>query len=94
MPLNEVKRILEKRRATLIKMLDKEKLPVEKQHQVYGAVKEIENVAVLGAGAMGAFYASKFFDAQQLSSVLVAREPRYDRLKNEVIVHRDLFTWG
>jgi len=26
-------------------------------------VKEIKNVAVIGAGAVGAFYASKFFDA-------------------------------
>jgi 2-dehydropantoate 2-reductase len=50
------------------------------------SVKEIENVAVLGAGAVGAFYASKFFDGAALSTVLVAREPRYDRLKAEGLV--------
>ena len=51
-----------------------------------GSVKEIKNIAVLGAGAMGAYYASKFFDASPLSTVLVAREPRYDRLKAEGLV--------
>jgi 2-dehydropantoate 2-reductase len=51
-----------------------------------GSVNEIKNVAVLGAGAVGAFYASKFFDAEALSTVLVAREPRYDRLKAEGLV--------
>src|SRR5271157_724335 len=35
---------------------------------------------------MGAFYASKFFDSSLLSTVLVAREPRYDRLKAEGLV--------
>ena len=49
-------------------------------------MKEIENVAVLGAGAMGAYYASRFFDAPRFSSTLLAREPRYDRLKNEGVV--------
>jgi 2-dehydropantoate 2-reductase len=49
-------------------------------------VKEIKNVAVLGAGAMGACYASKFFDASPFSTILVAREPRYDRLKKEGLV--------
>jgi 2-dehydropantoate 2-reductase len=44
-------------------------------------VTEIKNVAVLGAGAIGAVYASKFFDAPQFSTVLVARDARYDRLK-------------
>jgi 2-dehydropantoate 2-reductase len=50
------------------------------------SVKQIKNVAVLGAGAVGAFYASKFFDVSPLSTVLVAREPRYDRLKAEGLV--------
>ena len=49
-------------------------------------MKEIKRVVVLGAGAMGAFYASKFFDSSLLSTVLVAREPRYDRLKAEGLV--------
>ncbi len=46
-------------------------------------MKEIKTVAVLGAGAMGAVYASKFFDASHFSTVLVARDSRYDRLKKE-----------
>ena len=49
-------------------------------------MKEIKRVVVLGAGAMGAFYASKVFDSSLLSTVLVAREPRYDRLKAEGLV--------
>jgi 2-dehydropantoate 2-reductase len=51
-----------------------------------GSVNEIKNVAVLGAGAVGAFYASKFFEVSELSTVLVAREPRYERLKAEGLV--------
>ncbi|MFH0822783.1 MAG: ketopantoate reductase family protein [Pseudomonadota bacterium] len=49
-------------------------------------MKEINKVAILGAGAMGAAYASKFFEASSFSTVLVAREPRYDRLKAEGLV--------
>jgi ketopantoate reductase len=49
-------------------------------------VKEIKNVAVLGAGAMGAVFASRFFDASPFSAVLVARDPRYDRLRAEGLV--------
>jgi 2-dehydropantoate 2-reductase len=49
-------------------------------------VKEIKNVAVIGAGAMGAFYASKFFDASLFSTVLVARDGRYDRLRAQGLV--------
>ncbi len=49
-------------------------------------MREIKNIAVIGAGAIGAYYASKFFDAFPSSTVLVAREPRYDRLKAEGLV--------
>jgi 2-dehydropantoate 2-reductase len=49
-------------------------------------VKDIKKVAVLGAGAMGASYASRFFDAPRFSTVLVARDPRYDRLKSDGLV--------
>jgi 2-dehydropantoate 2-reductase len=49
-------------------------------------MKEINNVAILGAGAMGAFYASKFFRAFPSSTVLVARGSRYDKLKGEGLV--------
>jgi len=51
-----------------------------------GSVKEIRNVAILGAGAMGAVYASRFFDQSHFSTVLVARGPRYDRLRAEGLV--------
>jgi 2-dehydropantoate 2-reductase len=50
------------------------------------SVMEIKRVAVLGAGAVGAFYASKFFEGSELSTVLVAREPRYGRLMAEGLV--------
>jgi hypothetical protein len=44
MPIGEVQRSLERRRVSLVKILNNENLPIEKQHQVYGAIKEIENV--------------------------------------------------
>ncbi|MGO8880189.1 MAG: ketopantoate reductase family protein [Desulfomonilaceae bacterium] len=46
-------------------------------------MKEIKTVAVLGAGAMGAVYASRFFDSSLFPTVLVARDSRYDRLREE-----------
>jgi 2-dehydropantoate 2-reductase len=50
------------------------------------SVKEIERVAFLGAGAMGAAYACKFFHASSFSTVFVARDQRYDRLRAEGVV--------
>ncbi len=44
-------------------------------------MKEIKNVAILGAGAMGAAYAARFSDGPQFSPVFVARGPRYDFLR-------------
>jgi 2-dehydropantoate 2-reductase len=49
-------------------------------------MKDISKVAILGAGAMGGFFASKFFDADDISTSLVARGPRYDRLKSQGLV--------
>jgi 2-dehydropantoate 2-reductase len=49
-------------------------------------VKEIKNVAVFGAGALGAYYASRFFEASGFSTVLLARNPRYNRLKADGLV--------
>ncbi len=46
-------------------------------------MKEITTVAILGAGAMGAAYASRFFDSSLFSTVLVARDSRHERLKVE-----------
>ncbi len=50
------------------------------------SVNEIRRVAVLGAGAMGAAYAAKFFDVPRFSTVLVARDPRFERLRTQGLV--------
>jgi 2-dehydropantoate 2-reductase len=49
-------------------------------------MQEIKRVAILGAGAMGAFFAARFYDAAGFSTVLVAGGERYERLKNEGLV--------
>ena len=49
-------------------------------------MKSIKNVAVLGAGAIGASYAAMFSDASGFSTLLVAKDQRYDRLKSEGLV--------
>jgi len=46
----------------------------------------VESVAVLGAGAMGAVYASKFFDVDSSCVYLVASGERYDRLRRDGLV--------
>lgn len=45
-------------------------------------MEEIRTVAIIGAGAMGGFFASKFFDTSGFSTALVARGKRYERLKS------------
>ena len=47
---------------------------------------EIERVAILGAGAMGAFFASKFFDAGGFSTTLIAGGERRERLLRDGLV--------
>ena len=47
---------------------------------------EIKRVVILGAGAIGAVYASKFFQAADFSTALLASGPRYDRLRREGLV--------
>jgi len=47
---------------------------------------EIQKIAVLGAGAMGAFFAGRFFDTPGFSTALIARGKRFDKLKSEGIV--------
>jgi 2-dehydropantoate 2-reductase len=49
-------------------------------------VQEIKQVAILGAGAMGAFFAQKFFEAPGFSTRLVARGQRYHRLADDGLV--------
>jgi 2-dehydropantoate 2-reductase len=49
-------------------------------------MKDIQNVAILGAGAMGAYFASRFFDTAGFSTGLIAKGHRFDRLKNNGLV--------
>ncbi len=47
---------------------------------------EIQKVAILGAGAMGAYFATRFFDTPGFSTVLIATGERLARLKADGIV--------
>lgn len=47
---------------------------------------KIKRVAILGAGAMGAYFAGRFFDAPGFSTVLIARGDRLERLKSQGLV--------
>lgn len=46
---------------------------------------EIKKVAILGAGAMGAYFATRFFESG-FDTCLVARGPRFDRLSRDGLV--------
>jgi 2-dehydropantoate 2-reductase len=46
-------------------------------------MQKIHRVAILGGGAMGAFLASRFFDADSFSTEMIAGGRYYDRLKSE-----------
>ncbi|MBU1566348.1 MAG: ketopantoate reductase family protein [Proteobacteria bacterium] len=46
-------------------------------------MKKIKTIAIVGAGAMGAAYASMFSDAGNFSLFFLARGERYQRLKKE-----------
>lgn len=49
-------------------------------------MEEIKKVAILGAGAMGAYFAGRFFDTAGFSTVLIAKGNRLDRLKSKGLV--------
>jgi 2-dehydropantoate 2-reductase len=49
-------------------------------------MKEIKRVAILGAGAMGSFFASRFFGNREFSTSLVARGERAKRLAKDGLV--------
>ena len=49
-------------------------------------MQEIRKVAILGAGAMGAYFAARFFETPGFSTVLIADGQRYDRLKKDGLV--------
>lgn len=40
--LNEVSKILDKRRSELVNVLENSQVEIEKQHQIYGAINEID----------------------------------------------------
>ncbi len=47
---------------------------------------EIKKVAIIGAGAMGAYFAAQFFDTPGFSTTLIADGPRLERLKKDGLV--------
>ena len=49
-------------------------------------MKDIHKIVILGAGAMGAFFATRFLDTDGFSTAVVARDQRFDRLKNDGLV--------
>jgi len=49
-------------------------------------MEDIKKVAILGAGAMGAYFASRFFDTAGFSTVLIAKSQRLDKLKTKGLV--------
>ena len=49
-------------------------------------MQEIKNIVIQGAGALGALYASKIFDASGFDVHLLAGGVRYERLKREGLV--------
>lgn len=51
-------------------------------------MQDIHNVGILGAGAIGAYFASRFFESPAFSTVLVARGNHYEKLsRNGLIVN-------
>ena len=49
-------------------------------------MQKIQKVAILGAGAMGSYFASRFFDTPGFSTVLIATGQRLEKLKANGIV--------
>jgi 2-dehydropantoate 2-reductase len=50
----------------------------------------IDHITILGAGALGGFYASKFYEMNKNSVCLVASGKRYERLKEKGIFVNDI----
>jgi 2-dehydropantoate 2-reductase len=49
-------------------------------------MQKIRKVAILGAGAMGAYFAGSFFDTDGFSTVLIAKNDRLDKLRKNGLV--------
>jgi 2-dehydropantoate 2-reductase len=52
-------------------------------------MQDIKRIAILGAGALGASYAGKFFDSDNFLVSLVAGGKRYEKLKNTPLIIND-----
>ena len=52
----------------------------------------IQRVAILGAGAIGSYFASSFYDSPGFSTVLIAKGPRLERLqRNGLVINRKAY---
>jgi len=49
-------------------------------------MQKVKKIAILGAGAMGAYFGSRFFDTDGFSTVLIAKGNRLDKLKRNGLV--------
>ncbi len=49
-------------------------------------MQDIQKVAILGAGAMGSYFATRFFDTPGFSTMLIAEGPRLDKLRQDGLV--------
>jgi len=49
-------------------------------------MKGIDKVVILGAGAMGAFFATRFFDTDECSAAVIAKGQRHEKLKSNGLV--------
>jgi len=46
----------------------------------------IQSVGILGAGAVGAYFAKSFFDSSEFSTYLIAKDQRFEKLKTHGLV--------
>jgi len=55
-------------------------------------MQDIQRVAILGAGAVGAYFASRFSDTETFSTAIVARDERFERINRDgLVVNGELF---
>jgi 2-dehydropantoate 2-reductase len=52
-------------------------------------MQPIKRVAILGAGAMGAYFAARFFSTPGFSTALIAEGPRAEKLRNDGLLVND-----
>lgn len=52
-------------------------------------MREIKRVAVLGAGALGSYFAAQFFDTPEFSTFIIAKGSRRERLEKDGLVIND-----